>query len=204
MTNNNLKSLRYDAPEDLRRKLTSLASDKPKRQLVINVNFGNWLGAVLGVAAAICFLVWTNVSSHQSSDDMLILEVANSHIRSMMEDHIFDVASSDQHTVKPWFGGKLDFSPSVIDLADTGFPMVGGRLDYIAARPAAAVIYQRDRHMINLFTWPSSVKLEDPVFVSSQGFNVWRWSGNGMVYYAVSDLNANSLKEFTEKLREKQ
>ncbi len=204
MISDRIKELRYKAPEDLRKELTALASDTSKRQLVINVHFGNWLGAGLGIAAAICLIVWTSVTGHQSTDEIITLEVTNSHIRSMMEDHILDVASTDQHTVKPWFGGKLDFSPSVIDLADIDYPLVGGRLDYISARPVAAVVYKHDRHMINLFTWPSTKnKSEDPVFATSQGFNIWHWVGKSMNYYVVSDLNANSLRDFSEKLREK-
>ncbi len=201
---NNLKSLRFKTPDDLREKLSSMVTNTPKHQLVINLNFGGWFAAALGLVATISFLVGTNFGGKQNTEELLTFEVANSHIRSMMEDHIFDVASTDQHTVKPWFGGKLDFSPSVIDLADVGYPLVGGRLDYISARPAAAIVYKRDQHKINLFTWPSTTEPSDLVFASSQGFNVWHWSINGMAFYAVSDLNANSLKEFAEKLREKQ
>jgi anti-sigma factor RsiW len=134
--------------------------------------------------------------------------VASGHVRSLMADHLFDVRSSDQHTVKPWFLGKLDFSPPVDDLSSIGFPLVGGRLDYIAGRPAAALVYQRRQHTINLFIWPVDAPAsggqgqpgkED--VRSTRGFQMRHWDRGGMSFWAVSDLNDAELAQFERALR---
>jgi anti-sigma factor RsiW len=107
------------------------------------------------------------------------------------------VASSDAHTVKPWFEGKLDFSPPVKDLADRGFPLIGGRLDYLHGRAVAALVYQRRKHSINLFIWPSSPgDLAALKKATRQGFHILQWTGSGMTFCAVSDLNEGELQEF--------
>ncbi|HXP77383.1 MAG TPA: anti-sigma factor [Stellaceae bacterium] len=130
----------------------------------------------------------------------LVQEVVSGQIRSLMADHLTDVASSDQHTVKPWFNGKLDFSPPVVDLTTEGFPLVGGRLDYLDRRQVAALVYRHRQHVINLFIWPEGGE-EAPRAASQQGYNVLYFKHGGMEYWAVSDLKPADLKDFVAHLK---
>jgi anti-sigma factor RsiW len=133
--------------------------------------------------------------------DTIAADVVDSHVRSLMANHLFDVQSTDQHTVKPWFLGKLDFSPPVVDLASLGFPLVGGRLDYISGRPVAALVYQRQRHTINVFVSPAMNDVFPQTNVRSlRGFFIRRWVHDGMAFWAVSDLNEAELIQLCEAL----
>jgi anti-sigma factor RsiW len=160
-------------------------------------------GPLLAVAASLALMTaagWglAHVLLGRSDDAFLTRELVASHVRSqMLPSHRFDVASSDAHTVKPWFEGKLDFSPPVKDLAEQGFPLVGGRLDYLHNRQVAALVYQRRKHSINLFIWPSSPgDLALPTKATRQGFHIVQWTKSGMTFCAVSDLNEDELQAF--------
>jgi len=127
--------------------------------------------------------------------------IVDSHIRALMADHLFDVRSTDQHTVKPWFLGRLELSPPVEDLAPAGFPLVGGRLEYVAGRSAAALVYHRRQHTINLVIWPESTGSAADGLRSVRGFQLRHWSRSGMSFWAVSDLNDAELADFERALR---
>ena len=158
-----------------------------------------WLNAGAALAFAIV-LTWTIVPllSNRSADDMIVQEIVSSHVRSLLASHLTDVASSDQHTVKPWFSGKLDFSPPVDNFVEQGFPLIGGRLDYLENKTVAALIYQHRKHYINLFVWPADVDAATtPKELSHQGYQIIHWTQSGMHFWAVSELNHDELKQFT-------
>jgi anti-sigma factor RsiW len=138
-----------------------------------------------------------------SADERIGDEIVSSHVRSLLANHAVDIASSDQHTVKPWFSGKLDFSPPVRDFASDGFPLVGGRLDYIDHHPAAALVYRRAQHTINVFAFPiTDVKRDTaPRTGSTHGFHTVRWARDGMAFWAVSDVDAAELGKLVGLLR---
>ena len=129
-------------------------------------------------------------------------EVISAHVRALQVDHLADVASTDQHTVKPWFAGKLDFAPQVTDFADAGYPLVGGRLDYVDGRPVAALVYARRKHVINVFEWPAAAAHPDRALSarSERGFHVASGAHAGFEYWCVSDLNAEELAGFARRL----
>ncbi|HEY4885463.1 MAG TPA: anti-sigma factor [Myxococcales bacterium] len=128
--------------------------------------------------------------------------VIAAHVRSLLANHLTDVASSDQHTVKPWFQGKLDYSVSVTDWAAEGYPLAGGRLDYVEDTPAAALVYRRAQHVVNLFVWPSKRAGDEPLQrLSRRGYSAYCWAKDGMHYWAVSDLNEAELQKFVELVR---
>ncbi|HXB20093.1 MAG TPA: anti-sigma factor [Candidatus Solibacter sp.] len=128
-------------------------------------------------------------------------EIVDSHIRSLLMNHLTDVASTDQHTVKPWFNGKLAFSPKVVDFSDKGFPLIGGRLDTMDGQTVAALIYRHRQHVINVFTYPHSGAFR-PLASEQRGYRIIHWAESGMEFWLVSDLNPEELEQFAELLRE--
>jgi anti-sigma factor RsiW len=138
-----------------------------------------------------------------ASEDGLVREVLASHVRSLLGEHLTDKRSSDRHQVKPWFNDKVGFSPLVLDLADSDFPLLGGRLDYLNDRPVAALVYGRREHRINLFIWPAGPEPSagEGDLISLRGYQLIHWTQGGMRYWAVSDLNGRELQEFVQLVR---
>jgi len=133
------------------------------------------------------------------AEESLEKEIVASHARSLMANHALDVASSDQHTVKPWFNGKVDFSPVVADLSAQGFTLAGGRLDYVGQRPVAALVYTHRKHYINLYVWPTD-RLDAQRGATRQGYHLLHWTHDAMAYWAVSDVNPVDLAQFRDEL----
>jgi anti-sigma factor RsiW len=160
----------------------------------------------LAIAASILLAVSLGLNvklfqSLNSSRDNISQQVLSSHVRSLMGTHLVDVPSSDQHTVKPWFNGKLDFSPDVKDLTSRGYKLIGGRLEYLNNRSVAALVYQRRQHVINLFVWPATGSRDGDGTFRWNGYNGVRWTNAGMNYWAVSDLNSAELQQFANLYR---
>ncbi len=158
----------------------------------------NWMAVAASVLLCVS-LAWNLafLRSRSSEKDILAQEVLSSHLRSLIGTHLLDVPSTDQHTVKPWFNGKLNFSPDVKDFSSQGFPLIGGRIEYIGDQPVAALVYQRRKHLINLFTWPSRSSSQSGYSEEKQsGYNLVFWNQDGMTYWAVSDLALTDLEQF--------
>ncbi len=162
-----------------------------------------WSPGVLAAAAAVVLAVGLAVGGRRGGDtaETTAQEVLDSHVRSLAGDqaHLFDVASTDQHTVKPWFSGKLDFAPSVVDLAPQGFPLLGGRVDFIAGKRVAALVYGRRQHTINVYEWPGGNESK-PAGELRLGYSMLHWTHAGMVYWAVSDVNPTDLQELARNI----
>ena len=188
-------ALTYSAPQSLRNSVREMAlPPKPKT----NSPRVPWLWQWWSFGAtALAALLLIMRPAGNGNGDQLADEMVSNHVRSLMASHLTDVVSSDQHTVKPWFNGKLDFAPSVKDFAAQGFPLVGGRLDYLNGREVAALVYQRNKHIINVFVWPASQGKES-ASESLRGYNLANRDVNGLHYALVSDLNATELGQLAD------
>jgi len=191
-------SLRHAAPASLRARIEGklprpLAAVASRRSVIKGFAFGATASAL--AASGVLVMVM------RTDDERRVLgEVVSAHLRSLQAQHLTDVVSTDQHTVKPWFNGKLDVAPPVVELTAQGFTLLGGRLDYVDAKPVAAIVYRRRVHVINLFCAPApGLARRSAAMETLHGFNVRRWSENGLNLWAVSDINADELTEFGEK-----
>jgi anti-sigma factor RsiW len=175
-----------------------------ERRSVVSELPWNWLAlAAAIVLAAIIISNWLPRLQRPGSGQFLATQLVASHVRSLMANHLSDVASSDQHTVKPWLDERLDFAPPVVDLTNEGFPLVGGRLDYLNNRPVAALVYHRRKHFINLFIWPESPAADKmPKTLTRDGYQLLHWYGSPFSYWAVSDVSEVDLQAFKQAFEE--
>jgi len=195
--------LRYQVPTDFRSRLLKEIREQEKpepKHVFVQGRLPWWSWATVAtclLALAAAFML--DLSERHERN--LMSEIVSDHVRSLMATHLTDVLTSDQHTVKPWFTGKLDFSPEVRDFSADGFDLVGGRLEYVDGHDAAAIVYQRRKHVINVFMWPSLGPDQEPRTIAQQGFNLVEWKRARMYYCAVSDLSQQELSEFSLMLR---
>jgi anti-sigma factor RsiW len=189
-------------------------SKKIKRQIASAKSDDQWswvpIWRWIAVSAAIVLLVAVSyiggeriLSTRSGEGQALMTEVIDAHVRSLQPGHLTDVVSTDQHTVKPWFDGKLDYVPPVKDLAESGFPLVGGRLDALNGRSIAVLVYGRRKHFINVFVWPEAEKESLAATTGSYNGYQWiYWNAHGMRFCAISDVSAADLHNLSELLRE--
>lgn len=196
-------NLRYRAPAQFVARVRSELrkqeqTERAPRILQVKAPWWSW------ATVAACFLLMGAafvLYANRQRENTVTRDIVADHVRSLMAGHLTDVLTSDQHTVKPWFTGKLDFSPQVRDLRADGFDLVGGRLEYLDGHNAAAIVYQRRKHVINVLTWPIPGSDETPHATALQGFNLIEWKQGGMYYCAISDLNHQELSELVSLLR---
>jgi len=195
------EELYFKAPVELRTRIRSSLHEAAEESFWRGLLKWRWM-PTMAAAAIVVVALFSSLAvlrPSSNSEDLLANEMVSAHVRSLMLDqHTTDVVSTDQHTVKPWFEGKLDFSPPVIDLAPQGFALIGGRLDYLGGRPVAALVYQRRQHLINVFIYPAQDKHNESGASTRHGFNIIHWTKSGMTFWAVSDLNAGELQGFTQ------
>ncbi len=197
---------RFTAPPQFREKIHALlrAEEAPVPRRAIRrpaIQWSYWNLSGMAASIALALVIGYNLGNSRARTNSLVDEAISEHARSLQVGHLMDVISTDQHTVKPWFIGKLDFSPPVVDLADVGFPLAGGRLDRIDGRPAAALVFRRRLHSINLFVWPTADSQVPARAGRQDGYNARSWSQDGLNFLAVSEISAGELDQFIAEYR---
>ena len=190
--------VRHLAPDGFRQRILAIPELAPAPPANLNRRIPGWLApAIAGaLAASLAMITFVNPVQQQSALDD---ELVSSHVRSLQPGHLTDVETTNQHIVKPWFNGKIDFAPPVPELSDQGFPLAGGRLDSIAGKTVAAIVYHRRLHTVNLFVWPGE-KSSNRVSVED-GFALAEWNEDGLNFAAVSDIPAGELRQFESLYR---
>lgn len=188
-------ALRSEAPKGLRERLNAALSERLQPRSALPRRAAPWLagGALTAIAASVAlFLAMPQLTTVPMQEQLV-----SSHVRSLLANHLTDVQTSDRHVVKPWFNGRIDFAPPVVELAPQGFPLVGGRLDYVGGRVVPAIVYRRRLHTINLFVMPAgSLSSPAPISIRRDGYSLVRWTRSGLQYWAVSDLDPAELYLF--------
>src|SRR5438105_8043260 len=200
--------MRYQAPDVLKARIRAnladpareVAAQGPRVPLYRNINWSRAIAAAAIVAVASSALTIA-ITQRQANESGLEQQILASHIRSLIPGHLTDVASNDQHNVKPWFNGRVNMSPDVPRLDSLGYPLVGGRLDYIQGHNVAVVVYTRRQHVINAFSWPATGAGDlQPQASSANGYHLIRTRHNGLEVWIVSDLNLAELENFARLL----
>ncbi len=196
---------RFTAPPALRARVrATLEAAHPTASAGARAAGGRWnwfTGGALagGVAMALAWFVGTAILDWRTNEDVAV-EAVSAHVRATLGSQLIQVASSDQHTVKPWLSARLDYSPPVSDLAEHGFPLIGARIDYVERRPVATLVYRFRNHTIDVYVRPEASRAAPPAFRNVRGFNVAHATGSGMDWLAVSDASADVLTAFVERL----
>jgi anti-sigma factor RsiW len=194
---------RFKASPFLKTRIQAILREEKSSSATIpwwkHLSLGSTFSGLAGAAAVLVILA-VGFFSMQGIPELDQEAVAN-HVRSLQVNHLMDVASTDLHTVKPWFAGKLDYSPQVVDLGPAGYPLIGGRLDVLDHRNVAAIIYQRRKHYINLFIWPSDTGSLNDRLYNQNGYHVLGWTKSGMNYLAVSELGEKEFMEFVQMIQ---
>jgi len=191
--------LRFPAPETLRAWVRAGARAEATRTARRRAPY--WSALAVAASLAVVAVGSRQLALRGAAGEAITKQVLASHVRSLMPGHLTDVRSSDQHTVKPWFNGKLDFSPPVYDFAGGGFPLVGGRLEYVDGRPVAALAYSRRQHVINVFLWPAEQgRTAGPRATTRQGYHLLHWETPAYTYWVASDLGLSELRDFVALL----
>jgi anti-sigma factor RsiW len=193
----------FTAPPELRAAIVSqlrLSSTKPAWRFSRSPV---WQVLVGSIAAMLIATVGLNtILAHRSAENSIAQEIVASHARSLMANHLFDVVSSDRHTVKPWLDKNLDFAPTVVDFAKQDFALAGGRLDYIDHHEVAALVYRHRLHIVNVFIWPARKAGDSaPQWITEQGYNLAHWTESGMIYWVISDADRSGINDFVRLLR---
>ena len=198
------RAARFKAPSRLSKSLSGVFSSSQGEEISSAVP-GWWRTLALGTsAAAAALLFWALGATFVSRDarGVVVEEVVSAHVRSLMADHLTDLASAERHSVKPWLANRLDFAPMVDEFANDGFVLLGARLDYLGGKPAAAIVYRYRQHIINVFVQPAPVGSGSSIKLSShRGYNSAMFDSAGMSYWVVSDVNQNDLGQFAKLLQ---
>jgi anti-sigma factor RsiW len=195
----------YEAPPALEDRIRAALRDSRRAETRRGIALSgySWAGAAIAAVLLITIVVSGVRSLTPQAGDLSAREVVDDHLRSLAANHLTDVLSSNQHTVKPWFDGRLSFTPPVEDLVTQGFPLIGGRLDYLDGRPVAAVVYRRRQHVINLFIAPAEHAADTrPQSQVRDGYNIVHWTKSGMSYWAVSSVSGSELEKFAQLVSE--
>jgi anti-sigma factor RsiW len=196
---------RFTAPSEMIQSLLPPVSAPPRALIAVPLQHW-WRTLALGTSiAAAALLVWTlsSISVRRDIDSPQLTEVVSAHARSLLADHLTDLASTERHSVKPWLSNRLDFAPRVIDLSNEGFSLVGGRLDYLGEKRVAAIVYRYRQHVINVFVWPSAPSDDHSIRAAThRGYNTAKFESDGMSYWMVSDLNPDDLRKLATLLKD--